>query len=265
MLGSLTGDQSTKTIVITRSHDPLSDYKSSLRFKNVRILELPALVIGPPDQWGPLDDALGILETFNWIVISSANGVRALEERLQIIQLSLADLPEGLKVAAVGKKTASLLETMGAKVDFIPPNFVADSLIENFPESVEQLKILLPRVQSGGRTFLSEALINLGAVVTEVPAYESRCPETMPEETANALANSEVDVIAFTSGKTVMYTVELLKNNFGSHWTNLIDHVKIISIGPQTSLRCRKFFGRVDKEAKTFDMDGLLDASLKVI
>ena len=84
---------------------------------------------------------------------------------------------------------------------------MADSLIDHFPVSGWGLRILLPRVQSGGRTLLAEAFGEAGSRVVEVAAYESRCPETIPHDTLQALEASEVDAISFSSGKTVSHTV----------------------------------------------------------
>ena len=95
----------------------------------------------------------------------------------------LARRPASLKIAAVGRKTAQVLDDLGAAADFVPPTFVADSLIDHFPVSGWGLKMLLPRVQSGGRTLLADAFGEAGVRVVEVAAYESAAPPTMPEPT----------------------------------------------------------------------------------
>mgnify|MGYP003955582025 CR=1 FL=1 len=74
-----------KTVVITRAQEQQSEAHNLFQSSGARILDLPALVIGPPDQWGPLDDALKELDNFHWIVFSSSNGVKAVEGRLKII------------------------------------------------------------------------------------------------------------------------------------------------------------------------------------
>ena len=83
-----------------------------------------------------------------------------------------------------------------------------------------------------------------------------------PEETAKALCNREVDAIAFTSGKTVVHTAKLMLLKFGKDWTQLFDCVNLISIGPQTSLSCKKYLNRVDQEADPHDLDGLINACI---
>ena len=247
-------------MVVTRAANQQGEARSLLEAEGARVLDLPALVIGPPDDWGPLDDALDELEDFHWLVFSSANGVQAVEQRLQRRGRCLARRPDSLRIAAVGRKTAALLDGLGAPADFVPPRFVADSLIENFPVSGFGLRMLLPRVQSGGRTLLADVFAEAGVRVVEVAAYESRCPETMPEPTAEAIAAEHVDVICFSSGKTASHSAQLLLQRFGERWSEHIATVKLISIGPQTSQSCHEHFGRVDAEADPHDLDGLVAA-----
>jgi uroporphyrinogen-III synthase len=227
------------------------------------VVDLPALVIGPPEDWGPLDDALDELEDFHWLIFSSANGVEAVQQRLTKRGSSLANRPAGLKIAAVGRKTATCLQGLGAAADFVPPRFLADSLLEHFPQSGWGLRLLLPRVQSGGRTLLAEAFGEAGARVVEVPAYESRCPEGLPSATLQAIHGQKLDAITFSSGKTVIHTCQLLEKHFGSHWRQQIARARVISIGPQTSLSCCQHLGRLDGEADPHDLQGLVEACIK--
>ena len=249
-----------RTVVVTRAAEQQGEARRLLEAEGARVLDLPALAIGPPDHWGPLDDALEELEDFHWLVVSSANGVQAVEQRLQRRGSSLARRPDSLKIAAVGRKTAAVLEDLGAPADFVPPRFVADSLIEHFPVSGFGLRMLLPRVQSGGRTLLAEAFAEAGVRVVEVAAYESRCPATIPEPTAEALAARSVDAICFSSGKTASHSAQLMQQRFGAAWSELLEGVKLVSIGPQTSQSCCTQFGRVDAEADPHDLDGLVAA-----
>jgi uroporphyrinogen-III synthase len=254
-----------RTIAVTRAEQQLGEARRLFEQAGATVLDLPALVIGPPDEWGPLDDALAELDEFHWLVVSSSNGVDAVEQRLQRLGSSLARRPQSLKIAAVGRKTAARLEALGAPADFVPPQFVADSLIDHFPVSGWGLRLLLPRVQSGGRTLLAEAFGEAGARVVEVAAYESRCPTSLPEATAAALAAGGVDAITFSSGKTVQHTAQLLEQQFGASWAQQLDGVALVSIGPQTSHSCRERLGRVDAEAEPHDLEGLVDACAEAL
>jgi len=258
-------DLSGHTIAVTRAEQQLGEARRLFERAGAQVLDLPALVIGPPDTWGPLDDALAELEDFHWLVVSSSNGVEAVEQRLRRQGGSLARRPAGLKIAAVGRKTAARLEELGAAADFVPPAFVADSLIEHFPVSGWGLRLLLPRVQSGGRTLLAEAFAAAGSRVVEVPAYETRCPRGLPSATLAALEQGQLDAITFSSGKTVSHTARLLQEAFGDNWHRKLEGLAIVSIGPQTSERCRQELGRVDAEANPFDLDGLLQACREIL
>ena len=254
-----------RTIVVTRAELQLGEARRRFELAGARVLDLPALVIGPPDSWGPLDDALAELDDFHWLIFSSSNGVDAVEQRLERIGTSLAARPRSLKIGAVGAKTAARLEALRAPADFVPPAFVAESLIEHFPVSGWGLRLLLPRVQSGGRTLLGEAFGEAGARVVEVPAYESRCPQSMPAATAAALAEQAIDAITFSSGKTVQHSCQLFERRFGDSWRRQLEAVALISIGPQTSRTCRELLGRVDGEADPHDLDGLVQACVNTL
>ena len=254
-----------RTVVVTRAAEQQGEGRRLLETLGAQVLDLPALAIGPPDQWGPLDDALAELDSFHWLVFSSANGVEAVEQRLKRVGGSLAHRPASLKIAAVGRKTARRLEAVGATADFVPPQFVADSLIEHFPVSGFGLRMLLPRVQSGGRTLLADAFGEAGVRVVEVAAYESRCPAAMPEPTAMALEAGSVDAITFSSGKTADHTALLLQQRFGDAWLERLAGVKLVSIGPQTTRSCLARFGRVDGEADPHDLEGLVSACTQLM
>ena len=252
-----------KKIIITRAQEQTSEARKIFRENGAEVFDLPSLVIGPPDDWAPLDDALKEIATFDWIIFSSANGVKNVEDRLKKIGLSLSKISKTIQIAAVGRKTASLLSEMDAHISFVPPHFVADSLVKYFPEHQKDLKLLIPRVQTGGRSILYEAFKSRGAQVVELAAYESFCPKVIPKRTVDALKNKNIDIIAFTSSKTVKNTVILLKKYFGKSWLKLIEKIKIVSIGPQTSLTCSNLIKKPDQEANPHTLEGLLEACLE--
>ena len=253
-----------KKIILTRAQEQSSEAREIFRKNGAEVFDLPSLVIGPPDDWSPLDDALKEITTFDWIIFSSANGVKNVEDRMKEMGLSLSKISKTIQIAAVGRKTASLLLAMDAKISFVPPSFVADSLVEYFPQNQKGLKLFIPRVQTGGRSILSDSFKLKGAEVTEVAAYESSCPKDIPRKTIDALNSGKIDIIAFTSGKTVINTVSLLKKYFGENWLELIEEIKIVSIGPQTSISCENLIRKPDKEANPHDLDGLLKSCLEI-
>jgi len=253
------------SIAVTRAEQQLGAARQLFERAGAQVVDLPALVVGPPDDWGPLDEALADLEQFHWLIFSSANGVEAVQKRLRRQGGALARPPKGLRIAAVGRRTAERLEELAVGVDFVPSRFVADALIDEFPVSAWGLQFLLPRVQSGGRTLLAEAFASAGARVVEVPAYETRCPDGLPSQAVQALQQGTLRAITFSSGKTVRHCAQLLEGAFGPQWRQMLDGVKVVSIGPQTSQPCLALMGRVDAEAEPHDLEGLVAACARAI
>ena len=145
----------------------------------------------------------------------------------------------------------------------IPPDFVADSLVVNFPEELTQKKILFPRVETGGREVLVKELTAKGAEVVEVAAYQSSCPQKIDSHIWQTLQQKQIDIITFASSKTVRNFTQLIEQELDNNQITLqsiLDNVCIASIGPQTSKTCQELFGRVDVEAKEYTLEGLTEA-----
>ena len=252
---------SQKTILVTRSVGQSRQFCDRLEQAGARVVEMPALEIGPPTSWAPLDRAIDDLRSFDWLVLTSTNGVDYFFERLIAKGYDARSLAD-LKIAVVGKKTAKSLTDRSVQPDFIPPDFVADSLVENFPvHDLRGYRILFPRVESGGREVLVNQFRDRGSEVIEVPAYESRCPDAIPADALRAIQQGQLDVITFASSKTVQNFCYLIESTPGlSLQDPWLDTVCIASIGPQTSYACEDLLGRVDVEAQEYTLDGLLQA-----
>ena len=253
-----------RNIIITRSKDGISDVKKLFINKGAKIYDLPAISIGFPDDLNPLDEALNEINDFHWIIFSSSNGIKFVDQRLRYFNNSLKECSKQIKIAVVGEKTAKTLDELGIQADFIPPEYVAESLIENFPISGYGLKVFLPRVQTGGRDLIADQFRNAGARVVEVAAYETRCPNSIPNHTIDAISKKKVDAMIFSSGKTVSNSAFLLEKEFGKNWLTFLDNTKLLTIGPQTSKLCENIFGRVDMQAHKYTFEGLLEIAIDI-
>ncbi|MEA5514452.1 uroporphyrinogen-III C-methyltransferase [Nodularia sp. UHCC 0506] len=253
-----------KTILVTRSSGQSSQFSDRLTASGATVIEMPTLEIVPPGSWDALDQAIANLTDFHWLILTSSNGVDYFFARL-IAQGQDIRALAGVKIAVVGEKTAQSLHKYHLQPDFIPPNFVADSLVVNFPEALQGKKVLFPRVESGGREILVQELTVKGAEVVEVAAYQSRCPSSIPESAKLALQNRTVDIITFASSKTVKYFCQLIEEIFtyNSDITDALEQICIASIGPQTSKTCHALLGRVTIEAEEYTLDGLTQAVIK--
>ncbi|RUT00608.1 hypothetical protein DSM106972_073790 [Dulcicalothrix desertica PCC 7102] len=252
-----------KTILVTRAAGQSSQFAQMLIDCGANVIEMPALEICQPSSWHSLDNAIANITSFDWLILTSTNGVEYFLERLFATGGDARSL-RNVKIAVVGEKTAQCLQTRGLRADYIPPNFVADSLIENFPEELTNKKILFPRVESGGREVLVKELGAKGAEVIEVSAYQSCCPKSIPPSAEVALQSGTVDIITFASSKTVQYFCELAKQVFGDNSIeNYLESVCIASIGPQTSKSCRTLIGHVNIEAVEYTLPGLTQALIQ--
>jgi uroporphyrinogen III methyltransferase / synthase len=258
---------SGKTILVTRAAEQASFFRDRLQSLGARVLEMPALEIVAPSNWQGLDEAIAAIDQFDWLILTSANAVDYFFQRLQTQGKDSRALSQ-VKIAVVGKKTATQLENFGIVPDYIPPNFVADSLITHFPEvSLEAKRILFPRVESGGRDVLVQEFRSRRAQLTEVAAYQSICPPNIPEEIIKAFKQQSIDAVTFASSKTVHHFNRLLTQaleeiNPGQteayhSVAELLDSICIASIGPQTSKSCVELFNKVSLEPQEYTLEGL--------
>jgi uroporphyrinogen III methyltransferase / synthase len=255
-----------KTILVTRAAGQSSNFSQTLQKLGANVVEMPTLEILPPKSWLDLDRAIANLANYDWLILTSANGVDSFFQRLNHAQKDSRALTN-LKIAVVGEKTAKCLKSHGILADLIPPNFIAEALIESFSDldglsdsrpSINGKRILFPRVESGGREILIEQLTEKGAVVSAIAAYESGCPSQIDQIALAAIQSQRIDLISFASAKTVKHFAELLDREAPSEtWKTWIASTKIASIGTQTSIACQKIIGRVDCEAAVFSLDGL--------
>ena len=250
-----------QTILVSRAASQAQTFTNLLAKEGATVIEMAALEISPPSSWEALDQALDTLSSFDWLILTSANGVNFFFQRLDDLGIDRAVL-NSLKIAVVGKKTAKVLEKQSITPTFIPPNFVADSLVATFPENLSEKRILFPRVESGGREILMEEFREQGAKVIAVPSYQSSCPEKADPVAIEALKARQVDIITFASSKTVQNFYNLLLPIFSSgvNLREALTNVSIASIGPQTSQACEKWLGRCDIEAQEYTLEGLTQA-----
>ncbi|MBN2293585.1 MAG: uroporphyrinogen-III synthase [Pirellulales bacterium] len=219
-----------------------------------------AVEIAPPDDWGPVDAILARLEEFDWLVFSSTNGVNYLIERLCLLTGS-EQIPEGLKLAAIGPGTAEELKKHGLHAKFVPREYRAEALADGLVD-VACLsdgcgkRFLLARA-SRGRQVLSDRLVAAGAIVEEVVVYESRDilpnnPDIM--KVAVELEAGRVDWVTVTSSAIARSIVQL----FGEK----LERAKLASISPITSGVLRELGFEPAAEAVEYSVEGVIQAIL---
>ena len=250
-----------KTVLVTRANSQSGGLTQQLQTLGATVVEMPTLEIVPPSDIAALDLAITQLDSFDWLVLASGNGVTSFFNRLQELGLDSRAL-HAVKVAAVGKKTSDCLAERGVTPDFVPDEFVADALAAQLPLSEEGGdRVLFPRVESGGRPTLVKQLGARGAEVTEVAAYQSRCPLAVDPVALQLLQRQQIDALTFASSKTVVHFHQLLQQ--AGFDFELLSPVKVAAIGPKTAETCNDLLGRTDICAAEYTIDGLVAAVAK--
>jgi uroporphyrinogen III methyltransferase/synthase len=222
------------------------------------VIEAPTIELEPSSDLAAVDAAIRDISRFDWVVFTSANGVRFARERLVAMGRDARTFGDA-KVAAIGDATAEAVRReLCLNVDLCPTRFVAEALGEAFADrgEISGKRFLLLRADIA-RPLLRERLAEGGATeVRDVAIYETKPAATLPAELHEALEAGEVNWLTFTSSSTVRNFVALL----GEGFVEKLRGVKIASIGPITSQTLREVGVEPTVEAGTFDMAGLVAA-----
>jgi uroporphyrinogen-III synthase len=240
---------------VGRARHQASALSRELRKLGATVLEIPFIEIREPRSFRPLDAALQNLAGYDWLILTSVNGVEAMWERLRKLRLTKRNL-QYLRIAAIGPATKKAIEQRGGKVDVVPKEYVAESVVRSLRRRVKGKRVLLVRAKVA-RDVIPTKLRKAGALVDVVEAYETVVPQLSRARLRKVLANPQrrPHVITFTSSSTAKNFVTLLgKQRPG------FDNVLFASIGPVTSTTLREMGLPVDIETKEYTIPGLVEA-----
>jgi uroporphyrinogen-III synthase/uroporphyrinogen III methyltransferase/synthase len=243
-----------KRVLVTRSLHQAGKLSDGLRALGAEPVEAPMLEIRSPESYEPLDAALGKLDRYDWLILTSGNTVRALAERASELGIELVP-PDSLKVAAIGEATAEAARKARFRITFVPVTYVAESLIEGLVGGAAGQRVLLARA-AVARDVLPDALRDAGAQVDVVDAYRNAMPEGAPEQLRTALAGG-IDAATFTSSSSVSHLARAAEEA-GVAWP--LAGVPAVSIGPITSQTLRDLGWEPSVEANPSDIRGLISA-----
>lgn len=250
-----------KRIVVTRSREQASVLSQEIARLGGEPLEFPTIKIIPPENFSSLDKAIDKITSFNWIIFTSVNGVKAFFNRFKFLNKDIREL-QGIKLCAIGPVTKKLIEDMGLHVDYIPPKFIAEEIVTGLSEFIKPGdKILLPRADIA-RQVLPRSLQELGVMVEEIPVYRTVTDNSNAKELLELLESGQIDIVTFTSSSTVKNFVSLLnKPNF----LELMENVMVACIGPITAQTARMAGLKVSIEASEYTIAGLINSILEKV
>jgi len=239
-------------IAVTRAGGQAAELASPLEELGAEAILLPTIEIRPPADPAPLDRAIAQLDTYDWLIFTSVNGVRGFMERLDASSSDLRNLRA--RICAIGPATRAAVEALHLKVDRMPAEYVAESLVEAFAaDDLSGKRILLPRA-AVARDVVPVELARRDASVGVVEAYRTVPPEDLAQRVREVLSHKP-NWISFTSSSTV-------NNLLAAAGREALQGIRVCSIGPVTSATLREHGLRVDAEANPHTIPGLVEAIL---
>jgi uroporphyrinogen III methyltransferase/synthase len=245
-----------KRIVVTRAKGQADALSARLRALGAEAIEMATIEICPAADYRPLDRALADLAAYDWLIFTSANGVRFFLERLDRSAVDLRALRA--RICVIGPATRAAVESLHLKVDLMGKDYVAEGLLEAFrPYDLAGRRILLPRA-AVARDLVPAELARRGARVDVVEAYRTAVPPNAAGQAREIFgAGRKPDAIAFTSSSTVRNFVEMAG-------AAALQGVQVVSIGPVTTETARELGIEVAATARVFTVDGLVEAILEL-
>jgi uroporphyrinogen-III synthase len=231
-----------RRVVVTRAEEQAQELFERLQELGAEPIAFPVIAIAPPEAGGSLDQALARLDSYDWLIFTSVNGVNHFGAQSQ-------ELNDHTKIAAVGPATAQALRQRGLPVYLVPREHRAEAILDEIGD-VSGQRILLPSADIA-RPTLAEGLRARGAQVERVTAYHTVLGEPAPD--AFDALRASVDVVVFSSSSSVRNFLTLTKDlDYGQPL--------IACIGPVTAATARKLGLGVDIVPQEYTINGLIDA-----
>jgi uroporphyrinogen III methyltransferase / synthase len=248
-----------RRVLVTRPRAQASALAARLEDLGAEVVVFPTIAIGPAPDPAALDRAVVEARRYDWIVFTSANGVRVFFERMAALSRDVRELARA-RIAAIGPETAAALEQRLVRPAVVPEEYRAEGLLDALGGAdVDGRRMLLPRA-AGARMILPDTLRARGAVVDEVIAYAAVRPDDADVDgLRSALDAGEIDVVTFTSSSTVENFAALL----GSQTLASIGRAGrplVACIGPVTATTAQRLGLHVDVVPPTYTVAALTQA-----
>lgn len=240
-------------IVITRARKQANEFDRQLRKRGAEVIPFPAIRIAPLVDTSKLDSALSALDSYDWLILTSVNGVDAVWDRIS--ELGTAPGFHEVNVAAIGPKTAAELERRGVTPNFVPDEYIAEAILLGLGDPRGQ-RFLLARAELA-RPALANALREAGGEFDDLACYRT-LPEK-PDRRALSELRAGVDIVTFTSPSTATCFAQILQTE-GIDPTAIPGDPLIACIGPITAATVGEIGMNADIVADLYTTEGLIEA-----
>ncbi len=231
-----------RRVLVTRTSEQAGSFSELLRDMGAEPIEFPTIKIVGPESYAGLDRAIKKLSTYDYLLLTSVNGVKFFFDRLYKLGFDVREL-KGVKICAIGQVTAALIEAQNIKVDIVPKEFRAEALLKSLgARRIKGKKFLLPRAELA-REILPEEIKRLGGSIDVRTAYRTIAPKKGADAYAKEFNKGLIDVVTFTSSSTVTNFVKI----FGrANLPKILKRCRVACIGPITADTASSFGMDVD-------------------
>ena len=245
-----------KRILVTRARSQALSLVQRIESLGGEVVEFPTIEIRPPESYGPLDQAIKQIASYDWLIFTSANGVEQFLNRFEKLGKNIADLA-GIEVGAIGPETAKRLTAAHIQPSLVPKQYQAEGILEALiSETVLGKGILIPRAAKA-RDILPETLRQWGARVDVVEAYQTVLPQIDVSALCQLLREGTIDMVTFTSSSTVTNFAAMLRDQ---DLPRLLSRAVIVCIGPITRKTVEDLGMRSEVVSEEFTIPGLVSA-----
>tara|TARA_Y100000590_G_scaffold431952_1_gene547333 strand:- start:17718 stop:18488 length:771 start_codon:yes stop_codon:yes gene_type:complete len=240
-----------RNILVPRASNQAGELSTIIRSKGGNPIEIPVIKITPTKHIDDLDRGIRSLDTYDWVVFSSVNGVKGVFERIFAMGLNTG-IFGSTKIGAIGPATSKALSDYGVDVDLEPLRYISESMVAEFANIGVKDNSILHFSAETTRNVLYEGLTRAGALVTQIAVYSTSTKTESRPMLAKVMTNDRIDIITFTSSSSVIGFLELLDGR------NTLVNVIIACIGPITADTAIKNGLDVHVVAKVSTISGLI-------
>jgi uroporphyrinogen III methyltransferase/synthase len=256
-----------KTVLVTRPRKQSEDITEQLEAVGATVIHCPTIEVLPPNSWAQLDGSIRRIREYDWVIFTSANGVRFFFERLGELAMEGSEVLSSRVVCAIGPATARALQNAGVAPRVTASDSRAEGALRAIIEHVggEQnvggLQFLIPRAKVA-REILPASLRTLGARVDTVETYQTVKPEIARDSILRLFTETSIDIVTFTSSSTV--------SNFASlvgltDLSDLLAKVSIACIGPITAETANSYGLENIIQPELYNAEALVDSIVRSI
>lgn len=245
-----------KRVLVTRAEEQAGPLVELLREQGADVIAIPAIRIEPLSPSPALDRCLGRLAKYQWLILTSANGVAALAARMRELGIEAAAFAR-MQSVAVGSATADAMRKLGLRVDIVPEKYEAAFVVGAIKHLVAGQNVLLVR-GTLARDVIPVALVEAAAWVDIADAYQTVIsPESVAQIREVFASATPPEIVTFTSSSTVDNFIRLMR---AAGYETKLDALLAASIGPITSATLLEYGWEPWVEAQIHTIPGIVKA-----